>query len=124
MSNRKRKKKLGVSNSKNKIKKPYSSSRQSFVFFARTSQSCRPPFVTGAFLSELVAAVRAGASLPELVAAACACGLQVSQLHARANCGCRGCGWVRRGAGGTRLGSGEGRGWVQGRLAVGFSLRW
>ena len=68
--------------------------------------------MTGALLPELVAAVRAGASLPELVTAACACGLQVSQLHARADCGCHGCGWVRRGAGGTRLGSGEARGWV------------
>ena len=51
-----------------------------------------------------LATVRAGASLPEVVAAACACGVR------------EGRGWVRRVAGGTRL--------VQGRLAVGFSLRW
>ena len=50
--------------------------------------------MTGASLPELVAAVHAGASLPEVVAAVCVCGVR------------------------------EGRGWVQGRLAVGFSLRW
>jgi len=71
--------------------------------------------MTGASLPELVTAIRAGASLPEVVAATCACGLRVSRLHARAGCGrdAAGCGGVR-----------EGRGWVQGRLAVGFSLRW
>ena len=55
--------------------------------------------MTGASLLELVAAVRADASLPEVIAAACTCGCMRV--------------W---GAGGTRL--------VQGRLAVGFSLRW
>ena len=50
-----------------------------------------------------------------------------SQLRAHVDCRCRSCMRVRTagvtavaGCGGVR----EGRGWVQGRLAVGFSLRW